>query len=105
MGDVGESAGGAAVHAAGGDVGEDFAENEVDADGMVEFGAEGQEFRADGFGGFELLESAVVEEAEFAGGLVSEHAAAATVGELVVAARTAALARRVCGCGAGFFVG
>jgi hypothetical protein len=57
---------------------------------VVEFSAEGEEFRADGFGGFELHESAVMEEAEFSGGFVAKHAAAAAVGELVVAAGTAA---------------
>ena len=45
----------------------------------------GLNFGTDFRGGFELEERAVVEGAEFSGGFVAEHAAAATVGELVVA--------------------
>jgi hypothetical protein len=86
LGDVGEGAGVAAMHASGDDVGEEFSENEIDANGMLEVVAEGEEFGADFFGGFELEECAVMEEAELAGGLVAEHAAAAAVGELKVAA-------------------
>ena len=86
LGDVGEGAGVAAVHASGGDVGEEFAEDEVDGDGIAEIAAEGEEFGADFRGGLELEEFAMVEEAELAGGFVEEHAAAAAVGELEVAA-------------------
>ena len=86
LGDVGEGAGVAAVHASGGDVGEKFAKDEIDANGILEIGAEGQEFGTDFRGGFELEECALVEEAKFAGGFVAEHAAAPAVGELEVAA-------------------
>jgi hypothetical protein len=55
----------AAVHAAGGDVGEEFAQDEVERDGVLEIAAEGEEFGADIFGGLELEEFAMVEEAEF----------------------------------------
>jgi len=54
LGDVGEGAGLAAVHAAGGDVGEEFAEDEVEGDGVLEIATEGQEFGADFLGGLEL---------------------------------------------------
>ena len=84
--DVGESAGVAAVHASGGDMGEKFAEDEVDGDGILEVAAEGEEFGADFGGGLELEKFAMVEEAELAGGVMKEHAAAAAVGELEVAA-------------------
>ena len=85
MGDVGESAGLAAVHAAGGDVGEEFAEDEVKGDGVLEIAAEGEEFGGDLLGGLELEELAMVEEAEVEL-RVAEHAAAAAVGELEIAA-------------------
>jgi hypothetical protein len=86
LGDVGEGAGVAAVHATGGDVGEKFAEDEVDGDGVLEIAAEGEKLGADFGGGLELEKFAMVEEAELAGGFVEEHAAAAAVGELEVAA-------------------
>ena len=76
----------AAVHAAGGDVGEEFAEDEVEGDGVLEVAAEGEEFGADFLGGLELEKFAMVEEAEIEMG-VAEHAAAAAVGELEIAAR------------------
>ena len=63
LGDVGEGTGVAAVHASGGDVGEKFAKDEIDANGILEIGAEGQEFGTDLRGGFELEECALVEEA------------------------------------------
>jgi hypothetical protein len=85
LGDVGEGAGGAAVHATGGDVGEEFAEDEVEGDGVLEVAAEGEEFGADFLGGLELEEFAMVEEAEIEA-RVAEHAAAAAVGELEIAA-------------------
>jgi hypothetical protein len=86
LGDVGEGAGGAAVHATGSDVGEEFAEDEVEGDGVLEIAAEGEEFGTDFFGGLELEEFAMVEEAEI-DMRVAEHAAAAAVGELEIAAR------------------
>ena len=85
LGDVGEGAGGAAVHATGGDVGEEFAEDEVEGDGVLEVAAEGEEFGADFFGGLELEEFTMVEEAEIEA-RVAEHAATAAVGELELAA-------------------
>jgi hypothetical protein len=86
LGDVGEGAGLTAVHAAGGDVREEFAEDEIEGDGVSEVAAEGEEFGGDFLRGLELLEFAIVEEAEFEMG-VTEHAATAAVGELEVAAR------------------
>ena len=86
LGDVGEGAGGAAVHATGGDVGEEFAEDEVEGDGVLEVAAEGEEFGTDFFSGLELEEFTMVEEAEWLA-RVAEHATAAAVGELEVAAR------------------
>ena len=86
LGNVGEGAGVAAVHATGGDVGEEFSQDEIDSDGILEVAAEGEEFGADFCGGLELEKFAVVEEAELAGGVMKEHAAAAAVGELEVAA-------------------
>jgi hypothetical protein len=85
LGDVGEGAGLAAVHAAGGDVGEEFAEDEIEGDGVLEIAAEGEEFGADFLGGLELEEFAMVEEAECLA-RVAEHATAAAVSELEVAA-------------------
>jgi hypothetical protein len=85
LGDVGEGAGLTAVHAAGGYVGEEFAEDEVEGDGVLEVAAEREEFGADFLGGLELEEFAMVEEAECLAG-VAEHAATAAVGELEVAA-------------------
>jgi hypothetical protein len=85
LGNVGQGAGLAAVHAAGGDVGEEFSEDEVEGDGVLEIPAEGQEFGADFLGGLELEEFAMVEEAELLA-RVAEHAAAAAVGELEIAA-------------------
>ena len=85
LGDVGEGAGGAAVHASGSDVGEEFAEDEVEGDGVLEVAAEGEEFGADFFGGLELEEFTMVEEAEIEA-RVAEHAATAAVGELELAA-------------------
>ena len=75
----------AAVHAAGGDVGEEFSEDEVEGDGVLEIAAEGQEFGADFFGGLELEEFAMVEEAECLV-RVAEHAATTAIGELEIAA-------------------
>jgi hypothetical protein len=84
----------AAVHAAGGDVGEEFAEDEVEGDGILEIAAEGEEFGADFFSRLELEEFAMVEEAECLA-RVAEHAAAAAVGELEVAARVRVAIRAV----------
>lgn len=86
LGDVGESAGVAAVHASGGDVGEEFAEDEIDGDRILEIATEIQEFGADFRGGLQLEKFAMVEEAECSGGVMAEHAAAAAVGELEDAA-------------------
>ena len=86
LGDVGEGAGVAAVHATGGDVGEEFAENEIDGDGVTEIAAEGQEFGADFGGGLELEKFAMVEEAKCSGGAMAEHTAATAVSELEDAA-------------------
>jgi len=86
LGDVGEGAGVAAVHASGGDVGEEFAEDEIDGDGILEIATEVEEFGADFGGGLELEKFAVMEEAEVSGGVVGEHATAAAVSELEDAA-------------------
>jgi hypothetical protein len=86
LGDVGEGAGVAAVHASGGDVGEEFAEDEIDGDGILEIATEVQEFGADFGSGLQLEKFAVMEEAEFSGGVMAEHTAATAVGELEDAA-------------------
>jgi len=86
LGDVGEGAGVAAVHASGGDVGEEFAEDEIDGDGILEIATEVEEFGADFGGGLELEKFAVMQEAEVSGGVVGEHATAAAVSELEDAA-------------------
>ncbi len=86
LGDVGEGAGVAAVHASGGDVGEEFAEDEIDSDGILEIAAKVEEFGADFGGGLQLEKFAMVEETECSGGVVAEHAAAAAISELEDAA-------------------
>jgi hypothetical protein len=86
LGDVGQGAGWAAVHAAGGYVGEKLSKYEIEGDGVLEIAAESEEFGADFLDGLELEEFAIVEEAEFEV-RVTEHAAAAAVGELEIATR------------------
>ena len=86
LGDVGEGAGVAAVHASGGDVSEEFAEDEIDGDGILEIAAEVEKFGADFRGGLQLEKFAMVEEAECSGGAMAEHTAATAVSELEDAA-------------------
>jgi hypothetical protein len=87
LADVGEDGGGACRDAVLGSGGEEFAENEVDVGGGHELAGEGGgEFGADTLG-FQKLHFIVgVEETERGMGVVTEHATAAAVGSLELAA-------------------
>src|SRR6267378_7142699 len=81
LSEIGEIFGPAGGDAAVGYEIEKFAEDVVDVGGGAELAGDGFEFLADFFLGEELLLFAGVDEAEGRVGLVTEHAALATVGE------------------------
>src|SRR6266404_5006632 len=85
LSEIGEVFGAAGGDAAVGDEIEQFAEEEVDVGGRAELAGDGYEFLADFFLGEELLLFAGVDQAEGRVGLVTEHAALATVGETELA--------------------
>ena len=85
LGEIGEVFGAAGGNAAVGDKIEEFAEDVVDVGVGEELAGDGYEFLTDFFLGEELLLFAGVDEAIGCVGLVTEHAALATVGEREVA--------------------
>jgi len=87
LADIGEDGGVAGWDAVLGRGGEEFAENEVDVRSGHELAGEGGgEFGAEALGFQELHLIAGVEETEGRVGVATEHAAAATVGSLELAA-------------------
>jgi hypothetical protein len=87
LADIGEDGGVAGWDAVLGRGGEEFAENEVDVRSGHELAGEGGgEFGAEALGFQELHLIAGVEETEGGMGVVTEHAAAASVGSLEMAA-------------------